>query len=336
MNFTVTYRGSDGALRKVCIEASGRTECVEKCRVQGIMPISVKNAREDDGDSKNAFTSGIKGFYSKKMIWLIAGMLAIGSAVLSLMQGGDGRNADKRGKAAAEESLKKRNEPKPVSQATQTSVVTNIASATATNAIEKVQKPREKRNVISIHTNNLGKIVEKWIDANGRKRMSVKYARKPVFDNASDDQLAMAVGGGGTQAIAPIPMTAASEAEFLKSLERPIVISEDDSEQVKRLKEAVRNAREAMKQLMDDGMSYREALAEHQKTVNENVDTRNVCAAELKVLVDAGDREGAEQYIKTMNIALEQMGIEPLSMPMSRDELNAAREKRRQERINSK
>ena len=83
--------------------------------------------------------------------------------------------------------------------------------------------------------------------------MSVKYARKPVFDNASDDQLAMAVGGGGTQAIAPIPMTAASEAEFLKSLERPIVISEDDSEQVKRLKEAVRNAREAMKQMMDEG-----------------------------------------------------------------------------------
>ena len=193
-------------------------------------------------------------------------------------------------------------------------------------------KPKERHDTVSIHTNNLGKVVEKWIGADGKLHMSVRYARKPVFDNASDDQLAMAVTGNGTQSIAPIPMAATSEQEFLESLKKPIVINDDDPENVKQVKIAVREAREQMKQLMDNGMSYREALAEHQRLVNENVDTRNQCMAELKRLVDEGDRTGAENYLKTMNAALEQMGIPALTMPLSREELNAERARRRAER----
>ena len=37
---------------------------------------------------------------------------------------------------------------------------------------------------------------------------------------------------------------------------------ETDSKDVKRLKQAVSEAREQMKQMIDNGMSYREALAE--------------------------------------------------------------------------
>ena len=199
----------------------------------------------------------------------------------------------------------------------------------AVTAEEK--KPKERHDTVSIHTNKLGKVVEKWIGADGKLHMSVRYARKPVFDNASDDQLAMAVAGNGTQAIAPIPMTATSEQEFLESLKKPIVIDDDDPENVKQIKAAVSEARAQMKQMIDSGMSYREALAEHQKLVNENVDTRNQCMAELKSLVEAGDREGAEHYLKTMNVALGQMGIPALTMPMSREELNAARQRRRKE-----
>jgi hypothetical protein len=345
MNFTVTYRGSDGALRMESIEAANRSDCFARCKERGIAVVELTvdsgklRVRKDEsrrvGDnapyqSRTKSTPKLSTLNSKLSTILAVLLLVVGCGVWFWIQSGKG-DADGRKCAPAEEKDKDRGrKPKTDRPVPAAAAVTNAAPATNIDA--RVQKPKEERKTISIHTNNLGKVVEKWIDAQGRKRMSVRYARKPVFDNASDDQLAMAVGGGGTQAIAPIPMTAASEAEFLKSLERPIMISEDDSEQVKRLKEAVRDARKAMKRMMDEGKTYNEALAEHQKLVNENVDTRNQCAAELKALVDAGDKAGAEQYIRTMNIALEQMGIEPLEMPLSRDELNAARERRMRER----
>ena len=336
MEFAVTYRDRDGAIRTECIEAKDRADCFAKCKERGIVPVGVdvqksgkEGCRRHSASGRNAKFQ-IWGF---KPVLLLSVVLAIGIAMWLWTQGG-GTNEDRSRNAFTEKANVKKKPAVRNPEAKAVSVVTNTVAVT--NATVKVVKAEEVHKTVSIHTNNLGKIVEKWIDGNGRKRMSVKYARKPVFDNASDDQLAMAVGGGGTQAIAPIPMTEVSENEFLKSLERPIVISEDDSVQVKQLKAAVRDAREAMKQMMDEGKSYKEALAEHQKLVNENVETRNECMAELKRLVDAGDQAGAEDYLRTMNVALEQMGIPAMTMPKSREELNAAREMRRRERQGGK
>ena len=106
-------------------------------------------------------------------------------------------------------SAKPPKDKKPSAEKTNT-VAT--ATATKTNAAEvaKAEKPKERHDTVSIHTNNMGKVVEKWIGSDGQLHMSVRYARKPVFDNASDDQLAMAVGGDGMREIPPIPVTATS------------------------------------------------------------------------------------------------------------------------------
>ena len=341
MTFTVTYRAADGAVREERMEAAGRGECFAQYRARGITPISVKEgdfvSRRERGssrDGKNGSRAGRAELERGKRIpyvFLIAFIVLIGGGLWCWRWGGG------RGTTALPEKMQERNLPKatlPKEMAPAKKPGPAAAPAVTNNAAavsEAAKKPKERHDTISIHTNNLGKVVEKWIGADGKKHMSVRYARKPVFDNASDDQLAMAVGGGGTQAIAPIPMAATSEQEFLESLKKPIVIDDDDPERVKRIKEAVIAARETMKQMMDEGKSYREALAEHQKLVNENVETRNQCMAELKQLVDAGDREGAEHYLKTMNVALEQMGIPALTMPMSREELNAARQRRKKE-----
>jgi len=372
MTFTVTYRGADGAVVTEAVEAASRRECFAQMKARGITPMGVKEGnfvsrrgrraggtgsradRVEPGKGKDgrvervdrverigekksiphSHNSTISQFHNstiKASLLLIAlVVLAGGVAWWWWMVGGHAGRVT----LPEPEAPKKADAlPKEVTPAPAPTAPANPAAAAQTNeAAVAEKKPKERHDTISIHTNNLGKVVEKWIGPDGKKHMSVRYARKPVFDNASDDQLAMAVSGGGTQAIAPIPMTATSEQEFLESLKKPIVINDDDPENVKRIKEAVKEAREAMKQLMDGGMSYREALAEHQKLVNENVETRNQCMAELKQLVDAGDREGAEHYLKTMNVALEQMGIPALTMPMSREELNAARRKRREER----
>ena len=327
MTYTVRYRAGDGTLREETVEAAGRAECVAALKARGIVPVSVK-----EGRAANVSAAPRGG------IWKAAILAALVLAVVGVWlwaRGGRGAAAPTHEENAAKAHERTAQRPARAEPKTAKGMASNktavVAGGTTNNPSAVAAKPKERHDTVSIHTNKLGKVVEKWIGADGKLHMSVRYARKPVFDNASDDRLAMAVSGNGMQSIPPIPMGATSEQEFLESLKKPIVIEADDPENVKQVKMAVIEARAQMKQLMDNGMSYREALAEHQRLVNENVDARNKCMAELKSLVDAGDREGAESYMKTMNAAFEQMGIPALTMPMSREELNAARRKRREE-----
>ena len=341
--FAVTYREKNGARAELEIAAADRAACMAECRRRGIAPVKVVEARVSRGMKDGASgrlpapgklppeAAGRGRLPSRRLAAAAVLLVAVlGGAWWWLARTPPAPVPPKVSAPVKEKPVRKPDPPKQKTDAAP-AVATN-GVAVATNEVKEAAKPKERHDTVSIHTNNMGKVVEKWIGADGKLHMSVRYARKPVFDNASDDQLAMAVGGEGTREIPPIPMAATSEQEFLESLKKPIEIAEDDPEEVKRLKQAVSEARAEMKALMDRGMSYREALAEHQRLVNENVDTRNQCMAELKSLVDAGDREGAEHYLKTMNVALEQMGIPALTMPMSREELNAARQRRKEER----
>ena len=347
MTFTVTHRDASGAVCLETVEAASRGDCFAQMKARGITPIGVKEGRSMSGKERKGyedslmpkerdgrFSAGAKEKPGGKSVMakvaLVAALAVVVGGAWWMLRGDKGAARTERPVKADKPAEVKVKRPAAVKAAL---LSTNAAvTVAATNEVKEAAKPKERHDTVSIHTNNMGKVVEKWIGADGKLHMSVRYARKPVFDNASDDQLAMAVGGEGTREIPPIPMAATSEQEFLESLKKPIEIAEDDPEEVKRLKQAVSEARAEMKALMDRGMSYREALAEHQRLVNENVDTRNQCMAELKSLVDAGDREGAEHYLKTMNVALEQMGIPALTMPMSREELNAARQRRKEER----
>ena len=45
MTFTVTYRGSNGALREECVEAASRAECLAECRRRGIAPTRIAEGK---------------------------------------------------------------------------------------------------------------------------------------------------------------------------------------------------------------------------------------------------------------------------------------------------
>ena len=53
MTFTVTYRGSDGAVREERVEAAGRGDCFAQCRARGIAPMSVKEGWSGRGKAPN-------------------------------------------------------------------------------------------------------------------------------------------------------------------------------------------------------------------------------------------------------------------------------------------
>ena len=79
MTFTVKYRAIDGKMREECIEAASRSECVAKCKAQGIAPISVK----EGGKVSSAETQRReeRKALSGKVIWIIAGVVALGGVL---------------------------------------------------------------------------------------------------------------------------------------------------------------------------------------------------------------------------------------------------------------
>ena len=95
------------------------------------------------------------------------------------------------------------------------------------------------------------------------------------------------------------------------------------------MKQAVIDVREELKKVVASGGSVQEALATHQQLVNDNGRLRAQAQAEIRRYMDEGDVEGARNYVKTINQALEQMGVKGVSMPMTREERRAVVQEQR-------
>lgn len=142
---------------------------------------------------------------------------------------------------------------------------------------------------------------------------------KESFDNPSDQLISMTINGNGGP-IAPLPFSDNMDEAFRKSLEKPIVINDDDSEEVKAAKRRVLEAREDIKALLKEGKSVRQILEEHREDVNFKAEIRSKIAKEARDILESGDAEGAKKYVMMMNFALQQKGIEEVEMPLTREQ----------------
>lgn len=168
----------------------------------------------------------------------------------------------------------------------------------------------------SFTTNKAGFVIERIFTADGKSHRKTHYPASP-FKHETDRYLAMVVAQA-PGSITPLPDLSHEkglEKAFLESLETEIIINGSDSEKIKELKARVISAREDMKRMIDKGMTFAEVLNDYQKRCNEESDIRMDTARELQKIIEEGDLKGARKYITTMNLALQQMGIETIRMP---------------------
>ena len=157
-----------------------------------------------------------------------------------------------------------------------------------------------------------------------------------VFQRATDTLIASYLqppSGGRMPPPMPIPGNAGKK--FLESLDTPIEILDTDSEEVCRMKEAVIVARAQIKQMMDEGQSFEAILADHYKLTEENARIRRDAQKELDAIHAQGDAKGAAKYRRTIDIALQQMGIDPLDEPMTNAEKKRKRHLENEARENA-
>lgn len=177
---------------------------------------------------------------------------------------------------------------------------------------------------VSVVTNADGSVLTRFRTADGKLR-SRQSAPRPVFDNASDQILAMAVSGASSGgSMPPMPLMADADEAFSKSLEKDIEIGDGDSDAVKALKRDVMAVREEVRRLMAEGHTFADVMKDHRDMVNRSTEMRKEAVRIVGEFVESGDMASAEECWAKLNAALAEAGIEGIEMPQSREERRAA------------
>jgi hypothetical protein len=183
----------------------------------------------------------------------------------------------------------------------------------------KIKKPSYK--VVSCVTNSTGMIIEKRIDADGKKYTAM-IPKKSIFVHASDRVLSMVLSEDGG-AMPPMPTGNAEDLEksFVESLKTPILINDDDPEYVKKAKERVILARQEMNELMKGGLGFNEALAEHQRIQREDANLREELRIEVNTVAKKDGIGVAKEFCSQINAKLDELGVRRISEPMTLEEM---------------
>lgn len=313
--FTYTFRDKTGVLRKDVVDAPSRTELFKKLAEKGIVPVGIS-----EGGSLAKNTTVWPRANKKVVLAIATGILVLTALVTALCL----MRMDKTEPGKSHQALQKaspvditpttksspRKDPSPAATVSvQPQVLAPVKDIHPTNAVE----------VLSVRTNATGTIVERYRDENGKIVRRVKPAPS-IFKHPSDGVLALIAGTKPGQELPPMPANPVTDQEFLDSLNDPIEICTEDSDQVKVLKTNVMALRDEVKKLIDEGMNINDILAEHQKLQGENSQIRFKAVTEMKRLLDEGDRKEAIHYANVMNAAFQQMGVEAIPVPTEKPE----------------
>lgn len=203
-----------------------------------------------------------------------------------------------------------------------------IARLSPAKMVPRPEKPEVKdyKNIDNIQlrrlpvseTNNLTeaqvnywKMFHPWPppDANQPKAIKGRYR---IFNNKVDNEIAFVVSvEPGTMVLGNRSVGPDFERRFLKSIENPIIINEDDSIYVKELKRAVIDAKLELKEAYDRGEDIGEIMDEARDELQRMARYKAQMEKEIVAMLSRGEvtAQDSEDMIKAMNIMLEKKGI---------------------------
>ena len=188
---------------------------------------------------------------------------------------------------------------------------------------------------LSVVTNKSGYIVERVRLPDGRIQKRV-IEPPPIFHNASDQMIALALSAPQGQSLPPMPANAVSDEDFMQSLNEKIEILDTDSDEVKDLKAKVIVAREDIRAMMKKGYTAMQVLQEHHELFNDNAKLHTDALMEMNGILASGDRAEARKYATTMNEAFRQMGVLELPIPSEDGSEEAKARAERKENLKAK
>ena len=308
MIFTVTYRTAQGTLKHDNFESDNRSGLLEKLKELGITPISIRsfqgnNARKEKPPQK---------CNRKRMLLLFCTSIGclIGVLVFLSIGGNEAITEPEIASVPAKKPLQKHS-PKLGTAVTNTSV----------------SKPMTIKEIHSAETNGMSRgRLKKWLLKHDTSRVytngahRVKTLEERTFRHGAEIHIAGLIRlepGSSLLGDSSLIYGKAFMNSFKKSLEEPIIISEEDSDEVKDLKKAVIETKVELKQRMDAGEDICKIMCE----TRDDLKKIGLYRDELnRQLIELGkDGQYSEQdmndFVSAANQMLSERGAKPLSMP---------------------
>lgn len=144
-----------------------------------------------------------------------------------------------------------------------------------------------------------------------------KHGKYHIFETRADNEIAFVLATEpGTMVIGNRSVGPDFESRFLKSLEKPIIVSKDDSEYEQNLKRAVIEAKLNLKDALDRGEDIGKIMDEARAELQKLARYRAQLEKEATVMLHRGEigAADAEDVIKAVNKMLEEKGIAPIEL----------------------
>ena len=137
-------------------------------------------------------------------------------------------------------------------------------------------------------------------------------APKP-FDNPIENQLVgFSVEGGS---FAPGLLLRHSDEEIMEALRKPVVISDDDSEQIKAKKQAVAEMKAVILDYIEQGGTYEQFVTDVAMFAKKERAAKKEGVRQLVALVKEDKLEEARAFRSQLGKLLEDQGFSPLKLP---------------------
>ena len=178
----------------------------------------------------------------------------------------------------------------------------------ATNEVAKSEF--DDGRVLQSTTTNGMYIVEMYRMPDGKKLKKYRYSTPSIWHSNTDQLLHMALSTPPGVTMPPIPYTRGTATkDFYDSLNTPIVINDDDSDEVREAKERVIEARETVKQLLSEGYTFEDIMADFEQQNAKDAEMRQEVSDRIEEIKREGDIDMAREYMHKANEFLRESGI---------------------------
>lgn len=318
MQFTVTYRSRTGTVESEVVEASSRAELFDLFQRRGLTPLKViegaKTAKRmpPGADSQ-------KRRRSLKACWLILGAGAILGVGIWLWKRTPETEVEK------DVSLTKKSAPIAVVQpsAPPKPLAMPTNAPPSPKKLRKWEYPASRTNELSAAELRKWKVMHRpppgYTNDTSRTEPPPKYA---IFKHNSENEIASLLTMTPGETLVGTPhYTKKLTEDFLKSLETPIVVSEEDSPENAELKRVMIETKIELKQRLDAGEDLGQILLDTRSQYQDLARYKMTLEQELSTLRRNPDvsMQDIEDFMTAANQLLEQKGIAPLKLsPISR------------------
>lgn len=311
MNWRVAYRGEDGKLSVDVFEAENRESLFKALADKGISAVRIERTAE------KSRTGGIgDGGWRKR---LVAGtvVVALVLGTLCFLASGTGEV----GRAVVE---------KPRRKAARTAAVSPKRVAPGASETVRPARPLRFWEVDAAHTNGFTEMqMRKWrkehMPPPGYTNNAVLTRPKPryaIFKHPCENLIAAYLTLKPGEGMVGTPVVGERfRRQFLKSLEEPITVTEEDSPEDARLKRDMIATKADLKARMDAGEDVCKILSDTHREVQDLARYKSMLQKEVHEAAKNPDMtmQDVDDLLKAANMMLDAKGVAPITLgPISR------------------